>query len=165
MLFKKLTPLLIFPSAADAATTGRPSLRTPETVAKICAAIRERGHSDTHAAAKAGVSSSAVSRWRQEDEEFAVQLDAARTDYLDARLQAISETRTRDGSLDWRAQAWLMQVAAPEVYGSPGRRHSLAREKEEQQRAEEKKRRTRPRSLPQRIWRGFRSGVRIPSRR
>ena len=108
-------------------------------MAKICAAIRERGHSDTHAAAKAGVSSSAVSRWRQEDEEFAVQLDAARAEYLDVRLQVISETRKRDGSLDWRAQAWLMQMAAPDVYGPPARRSSLAREKEEQQRAEEKR--------------------------
>src|SRR4051812_14961009 len=133
----KLAPLLIFP-AAEQAATGRPSLRTPETVLKICAAIRESGHTDTHAAALAGVSSSAVSRWRQEDEDFAVQLDTARAEYLDARLREIREARKRDGSLDWRAQAWLMQVAAPEVYGTPSRRHSLAREKEEKERAAEK---------------------------
>ncbi|HEV7406677.1 MAG TPA: hypothetical protein VGO11_27250 [Chthoniobacteraceae bacterium] len=130
---------MIFPAAEQAASnTGRPSLRTPETVLKICAAIRQRGHSDTHAAALAGVSSSAVSRWRQEDEEFALLLDTARADYLDVRLQVINETRKRDGSLDWRAQAWLMQVAAPETYGTPSRRFSLARAKEEKERAEAK---------------------------
>jgi hypothetical protein len=138
-MFKKLPPLLIFPAAEQAASNiGRPSLRTPETVLKICAAIRQRGHSDTHAAALAGVSSSAVSRWRQEDEEFALLLDTARADYLDVRLQVINETRKRDGSLDWRAQAWLMQVAAPETYGTPSRRFSLARAKEEKERAEAK---------------------------
>ncbi len=135
----RLLPLLIFPSAADQATaTGRPSLRTPDLVNKICAAIRRNGHTDTHAAALAGVSSSAVSRWRQEDEEFAALLDTARADFLDARLTEIRETRKRDGSPDWRAQMWLMQVVAPEVYGTPSRRHSLARDKEEKQRAEEK---------------------------
>ncbi|HEV7405532.1 MAG TPA: hypothetical protein VGO11_21485, partial [Chthoniobacteraceae bacterium] len=121
-----------------ASNIGRPSLRTPETVLKICAAIRQRGHSDTHAAALAGVSSTAVSRWRQEDEEFALLLDTARADYLDVRLQVINETRKRDGSLDWRAQAWLMQVAAPETYGTPSRRFSLARAKEEKECAEAK---------------------------
>ena len=134
----RLPPLLIFPSAADqAAATGRPSLRTPDIISKICAAIRQNGHTDTHAAALAGVSSSAVSRWRQEDEEFAVLLDTARADFLDARLTEIRETRKRDGSPDWRAQVWLMQVVAPEIYGTPSRRHSLARDKEEKQRAEE----------------------------
>jgi hypothetical protein len=139
MFIKKLPPLLIFP-AEEAAKggMGRPSLKTPETVAKICAAIRAHGHSDTHAAARAGISASAVSRWRQEDEEFAIQLDEARTDYVEARLEEIRALRKRDGSIDWRAQAWLLQVAAPEVYGTPSRRHSLAREKEERQRAEEK---------------------------
>jgi hypothetical protein len=132
-------PVLIFPSKVAAASNmGRPSLRTPDTVAKICAAIREDGHTDTHAAALAGVSSSAVSRWRQEDEEFADQLVAARAEYLDARLKEIRGTRKRDGSIDWRAQAWLMQAVAPEVYGTPSRRHALAREREEKQRAEEK---------------------------
>jgi hypothetical protein len=111
-------PVLIFPSAAEkAAANGRPSLRTPETVAKICAAIRESGHTATHAAALAGVSSSAVSRWRQEDEESSDQLDAARAEYLDARLKTISETCKRDGSPDWRAQAWLMQAVAPGCTG------------------------------------------------
>jgi hypothetical protein len=134
---RKLLPLLIFP-AAQTAATGRPSLRTPEVVTKMCASIRENGHRDTHAAALAGVSSSAVSRWRQEDEEFALQLDTARAEYLEVRLKEIREMRKRDGSLDWRAQAWLLQVAAPEVYGPPSRRHSLARDREEKQRAEEK---------------------------
>jgi hypothetical protein len=139
MFIKKLPPLLIFPAEEAASSAmGRPSLKTPETVAKICAAIRAHGHSDSHAAARAGISSSAVSRWRQEDEEFAIQLDAARTDYLEARLEEIRALRKRDGSIDWRAQAWLLQVAAPEVYGTASRRHSLARDREEQQRAEEK---------------------------
>jgi hypothetical protein len=140
MLFKKFGPLLVFPSTEKATTTGRPSLRTPETVTKICAAIREDGHTDTHAAALAGVSSSTVARWREEDEEFAGQLVTARAEYLDARMKEIRGTRKRDGSIDWRAQAWLMQAVAPEVYGTPSRRYSLAREKEEKERAAEKAR-------------------------
>lgn len=107
---------------------GRPSRRTPERVEMICAAIREHGFTDTHAAARAGVSSSAISRWRQEDEGFAALLDAARADYLQVRLREIRETRKRDGSRDWRAQAWLLQAAAPEVYGMPSRRRSVKRE-------------------------------------
>jgi hypothetical protein len=135
----KLAPLLIFPSAADqGSATGRPSLNTPEIVTKICAAIRRNGHTDTHVAALVGVSSSTVSRWRQEDEEFAAQLDTARAEFLDARLEEIRALRKRNGSIDWRAQAWLMQAVAPEVYGTPSRRHSLARDKEEKKRAEEK---------------------------
>jgi hypothetical protein len=34
-------------------------------------------------------------------------------------LQEIRQTRKRD----WRAQAWLLQVAAPEVYGTRGGKH------------------------------------------
>jgi hypothetical protein len=104
----KLSPLLYFPTAAvAAATTRQASLRTPETAARICAAIRETGLSDLHAAALAGVSSAAMIQWRQEDGEFASRLDAAREELRNACLREIRQARNRDGSPDRQAQAWL----------------------------------------------------------
>src|SRR5687768_16963722 len=107
----KLPPLLSFPSgAAVAPASDHSSLRTPETVASMCAAIRESGLSDRSAAALAGVSSAALARWRLEDAEFGAQLDAAREEFAEARLQVIREARNADGSLDRHAQAWLLKM-------------------------------------------------------
>jgi hypothetical protein len=52
-------------------------------------------------------------------------LDQARFQYQAPRLEKIGETRLKDGQLDWRAQAWLVKFANPEVYGAPSRRRKL----------------------------------------
>jgi hypothetical protein len=129
----------------EAAARGRPSTCTPGKLQAICSFIRLTGLSDTGAAAMAGVKRSTFARWKQEDDEVELQLDQARFQYQAPRLAKIDETRLKNGELDWRAQAWLVKFANPEVYGAPSRRRKL-REVEvepeapltpEEQRAEE----------------------------
>jgi hypothetical protein len=110
---------------AAAAGRGRPSGRTPDKVHAVCSFIRLTGLSDTAAAAMAGVKRSTLARWKQEDEEVELLLDQARFQYQAPRLEKIGETRLKDGQLDWRAQAWLVKFANPEVYGAPSRRRKL----------------------------------------
>jgi hypothetical protein len=73
----------------------------------------------------AGVTRSTLARWKKEDEEVELLLDQARTQYQAPRLARIDETRMKDGQRDWRAQAWLVKFANPEVYGAPSRRRKL----------------------------------------
>lgn len=104
----KLSPILLFPTGAVLdETTSRPSRRTPEAADKICAAIRASGLADRLAGALAGVTSAAMESWREEDEEFARRLDAAREEYRNGLLSNIRQARNPDGSLDQAAQAWL----------------------------------------------------------
>jgi hypothetical protein len=109
-----------------AAGRGRPSGRTPDKVHAVCSFIRLTGLSDTAAAALAGVKRSTLARWKQEDDEVELLLDQARAQYQAPRLAKIGETRMKDGQLDWRAQAWLVKFANPEVYGAPSRRRKLS---------------------------------------
>ncbi|HEV7406023.1 MAG TPA: hypothetical protein VGO11_23960 [Chthoniobacteraceae bacterium] len=104
----KLSPILLFPTGEVAPEpASRPSLRTPETADKICAAIRATGLPDLSAGALAGVSSAEMTRWREEDAEFASRLAAAREELRDKLLKGIREARNRDGTPDKAAQAWL----------------------------------------------------------
>ncbi len=104
----KLSPILIFPTGAVLTETTRQTLqRTPETVDRICAKIRESGLPDLAAGALAGVGSAAMERWRQEDEGFARRLEAAREEFRNERLRQIRQARNPDGSLNREAQAWL----------------------------------------------------------
>jgi hypothetical protein len=73
----------------------------------------------------AGVKRSALSRWKQEDDEVELALDQARAQYQAPRLAKIGETRMKDGQLDWRAQAWLVKFANPQEHGAPSRRRRL----------------------------------------
>jgi len=91
----------------------------------VCRFIRLTGLSDTAAAAMAGVTRSTLSRWKQEDDEVELMLDQARFQYQAPRLAKIDEKRMKDGEPDWRAQAWLVKFANPEVYGAPSRRRKL----------------------------------------
>ncbi|HEV7405011.1 MAG TPA: hypothetical protein VGO11_18855 [Chthoniobacteraceae bacterium] len=104
---------------------GRPSTCTPAKLQAICSFIRLTGLSDTAAAAMAGVKRSTLARWKKEDEEVEMELDQARFQYQAPRLAKIDETRMKDGQHDWRAQAWLVKFANPEVYGAPSRRRKL----------------------------------------
>src|SRR4051794_28057071 len=109
----------------DPAGRGRPSTCTPDKVFAVCSFIRLTGLSDTAAAAMAGVKRSTLARWKKEGEEGELLLDQARAQYQAPRLAKIDETRMKDGQRDWRAQAWLVKFANPEVYGAPSRRRKL----------------------------------------
>ncbi len=111
---------------ADAPGRGRPSGRTPDLLQAVCSFIRLTGLSDTAAAAMAGVKRSTFARWKQDDEEVELLLEQARFQYQAPRLAQIGETRMKDGQPDWRALAWLVKFANPEVYGAPSRRRKLS---------------------------------------
>jgi hypothetical protein len=112
-------------TAPAAAPPGRPSTCTADKLHAICAFIRTTGLSDTAAAALVQVTRSTLSRWKQEDEEVQQELDVARAQFQMPRLEKIGETRMKDGQYDWRAQAWLVKFANPEVHGAPSRRRKL----------------------------------------
>src|SRR4051794_19235715 len=94
------------PRPSEGRRPGRPSAYSPEKLTAICAVICASGLSDTAAGALAGVKRSTLSRWKHQDEEIELQLDLARALFEAPRLQIINETRRKDGTLDWRAQAW-----------------------------------------------------------
>ena len=95
---------------------GRPSRRTSEIVAAICEHIRTEGMSDSAAGSFAGGSTTSLSRWKQDDEDFALGLERARAEFERACLREVREARKRDGSSDWRAYAWLLQNSSAEGY-------------------------------------------------
>jgi hypothetical protein len=112
------------PTNPDFPQPGRPSSFTESKITAICALIRNTGMSDTAAGALAEVKRSTLSRWKK-NEEVKLEFDQARAQYLIPRLQRIGETRLKDGRPDWRAQAWLVKFAAPEVHGRPSSRRKL----------------------------------------
>jgi hypothetical protein len=96
-----------------------------EKLHAVCAVIREEGVSDGAAGARAGVAHTTLSRWKTQYEEAELELAKARALYELPRLQKIAQVRRKNGTLDWRAQAWLVKFAAPEEYGRPSRRRRL----------------------------------------
>ena len=88
-----------------------------EIVEKICAIIRAEGVSDSCAAFLAGATAQSLHQWKKREPELADHLQAARAQYRRARLEEIRDLRGRDGSPDWRAQAWLTENAGAEVDG------------------------------------------------
>jgi hypothetical protein len=96
-----------------------------EKVYAICALIRAEGCSDGAAGARVGVPHTTLSRWKAQNEDVVVELVKARALYQAPRLQKIEQARRKDGTLDWRAQAWLVKFAAPDQYGRPSRRRRL----------------------------------------
>ncbi|HEV7404571.1 MAG TPA: hypothetical protein VGO11_16640 [Chthoniobacteraceae bacterium] len=106
---------------------GRPSLFCPERTAAICAIIMKEGISDSAAGALAGVTASTLSRWKLEHEEFALELEVARALFEIDQVRAIRNARKRDGSVDWRAVAWLLKHSSPEGFGPLSRRRPVKR--------------------------------------
>ncbi len=116
---------------------GRPTKLTAALLKAMAAFIRLDGLSDSYAGLLAGISPSTLSRWKREHEEVEIALGQARAQYELERLRAIKSAVRKDGSVDWRAQAWLLQHSSPETYGSPSRRRQARADRE---RAEEQAR-------------------------
>jgi hypothetical protein len=64
-----------------------------------------------------GISASTASRWFREDEDFAAQVEQARSQFLASRLDLIQQAETASGRADWRAHAWLLERTFPDEYG------------------------------------------------
>jgi hypothetical protein len=91
-------------------------------VTAICRLIRTEGLSDSEAGLLAGVSKSALSRWKLEDEDFAIDLGQARASFVRELLRAIREAKKRDGTPDWRAQTWVLKNCSADGYGRASRK-------------------------------------------
>jgi hypothetical protein len=82
-----------------------------DLVAQICDIIRLDGLAEHGAGLLAGVSSATWSKWRREQPALQDCLEQARSEYQRERLARIREACGRDGAIDWRAQAYLLEKA------------------------------------------------------
>jgi hypothetical protein len=78
--------------------------RSPENIAVILDAISQ-GATEKVAAALAGVSSKTISRWKQEDPKFAMEIHARRAQKTAERIQQVE----RAAEKNWNAAAWLLE--------------------------------------------------------
>jgi hypothetical protein len=106
----------------------------------ICDIVRHEGLADHYAGALLWVKRTTLERWKAENEHFALALEEARAEFTLALLRTIRQARKRDGTPDWRAQAWAMKHAGDfpkpttaaesrqekEITGAPQKRAILA---------------------------------------
>jgi len=91
---------------------GRKTVQTPERAKTICDALA-RGLPYVHACAAAGISFQTFSAWRNRDETFRQQIEAAIAVGVAARLAIIDRAAITG---DWRAAAWLLEHCQPEHF-------------------------------------------------
>jgi hypothetical protein len=84
-------------------------------------AILHRGLSDSRAALLVKVSTSTVSRWKQEDPRFADFLETARAKFELTQIKEVTDTPARNAYEDARKAKWLLQSSNPERWGRPGK--------------------------------------------
>lgn len=112
---RKRVAVTVTPRAAVRAL-GRPTKLTPDVWEAICKGV-EGGMSPSRSAILAGVSPKTLSDWRSENPEFSDAIDQAKARGIQTRVSNIDGAITREGTKDWRAQAWLLSKAAPEEFG------------------------------------------------
>lgn len=91
---------------------GRPSKKTPATVAKIAEAIAN-GLPDHHAAALAGITNETLREWKA-DEEFSLSIKSAVAARLTKRL-----ARVEAGRLGWQGTAWILERCYAAEFARP----------------------------------------------
>lgn len=101
---------------APAPPSGRPSTFTPEVAVDLIRVITRLGCSDIAAARHCGISSSTISRWKQEHPDFTAALRMAREEFRAAKLAIIFEAAAAEGGKGWRAAAWVLERMFPEDY-------------------------------------------------
>jgi len=102
---------------------GRPTLLTEEVADAMYEAILDFGVTDSRAALLAHVSTSTVSRWKQEDPIFADFLETARTEFECGEVTKIRNARRRDGQFNPQNSRWLLERTNPETWS----RHATKR--------------------------------------
>jgi hypothetical protein len=105
---------------------GRPSTFNEEVADAMYESILEAGVTDSRAGLLANVSTSTVSRWKQEDPGFADFLETARTHFEFAEVKKIRHAKRRDGQPNAQNAKWLLQHTNPEVWGGRSRKCSSA---------------------------------------
>lgn len=107
---------------------GRPTKRTPETVKKLCDAIR-LGASYGDACGFAGISISIFNEWRREHPDFRAEIESAEGA---GRVQLIAKIQKAATDGNWQAAAWMLERRDPENYGRTNRTHlSVVRGRED----------------------------------
>jgi hypothetical protein len=89
-------------------------------------AILEYGVTDSRAGLMAHVSTSTVSRWKQEDPIFADFLETARTAFEAEEVRKIRTARRRDGQFSPQNSKWLLERTNPARWGRPSTRSTPA---------------------------------------
>jgi hypothetical protein len=92
---------------------GRPTKRTPETVKKLCDAIR-LGASYGDACGFAGVDVGTFARWREDFPDFAATIKEAEGA---GRVQLIAKIQKAANDGNWQAAAWMLERRDPQNYG------------------------------------------------
>ena len=101
---------------------GRPSTFNEDVADAMYESILETGVPDSRAGLLANVSTSTVSRWKQEDPNFAEFLETARSKFEFAELKKIRHAKRRDGQPNAQNAKWLLQHTNPEVWGGRARK-------------------------------------------
>ena len=91
---------------------GRPTIKTPEIVEKICEAI-SLGLSNKQASAYAGISLATLDRWR-EDWEFEDMIETAVVTRMVTRIRLIES-----GAKSWQSVAWILERQFPLQFARP----------------------------------------------
>jgi hypothetical protein len=91
----------------------RPTKFTPETVEKLCTAVRQ-GMTYALAAAYAGIHYDTLNEWRRSKAEFSEALTRAEAEGALANLARVEQAAEAG---DWRASAWLLERRYPHDYG------------------------------------------------
>src|SRR3954471_7665420 len=94
---------------------------TPELSDLICLVVEKEGISDASAGALAGVCRATLEAWKAEHPDFAAALETARAQFELELVREIRRARKANGSLDWRAQAWLLLHLSADGIAQPGR--------------------------------------------
>jgi len=102
--------------------TGRPTLLTEEIADAMYEAILRDGVTDSKAGLRAKVSSSTVSRWKQEDPAFADFLETARVRFEATHIRNVVRTPVRGERQAMQKSKWLLQYSSPEKWGARPRK-------------------------------------------
>src|SRR3954466_7058276 len=99
------------------APRGRPSVYAPRIIDMVCGEIREHGLSDSAAAESVGMSSSTISRWKQQFPEIVPKLTQARQECRKYHLRNIQKHADSDkAGPSLRASMWILERVFPEDY-------------------------------------------------
>jgi hypothetical protein len=114
---------------------GRKSVYSEEIIETMCARIRQFGISDSAAAVSAGMSSSTISRWKQQFPELVPRLEEAREQCRMEQLKTRCDHADAEHGKGWRASARILERLFPGDY-SPRMKERLAYHRLEEQRLE-----------------------------
>src|SRR3954470_17711531 len=94
-------------------------LCTAEILTGVCEAIRLDGVSDSIAGQLHGIMPAQLAQWKSQNPALVVFLDQQRALFRQTQLREIRCARNRDGTINWQAQAWLLENAGREDFSKP----------------------------------------------